>query len=86
MAEEETSSLSSFIIFAVGPFKAWPPTIGETATTGTLVFTRKEFISGIASMGQMLRKGYEGQIITSSRSLLRKQFCNIGAAFALSAP
>jgi len=50
-----TGRPSSAIIFAVGPFTARPPMIGDTATTGAAVAAIAVRSSGTARIGSMLR-------------------------------
>ena len=57
---------SSRMILAVGPLTARPPTTGETATTGAAQAASAARRPGSASIGSMLRYGFEGQITTAS--------------------
>ena len=64
MARFETSRPSSRIIFAVGPFTARPPTIGETPITGAPAARTASRIPGTARIGSMLMKGLDGHTTT----------------------
>src|SRR3546814_15794945 len=59
---------SSFIILAVGPFTALPPTIGDTAITGARDPANASLIPGTARIGSTLRNGLEGANSTASQS------------------
>src|SRR3546814_5710929 len=59
---------SSFIILAVGPFTALPPTIGDTAITGARDPANASLIPGTARIGSTRRNGLEGAISTASQS------------------
>ena len=77
---------SSAIIFAVGPFTARPPMIGDTAITGAAQSASPARTPGTARIGSMLMNGLDGQITTAlsreSASAARKSGC----ASAASAP
>ena len=66
MVRFETSSPRSRIIFAVGPFTARPPMMGETPTTGALAARIASLIPGTARIGSMLMKGLDGQTTTQA--------------------
>ena len=57
------------MIFAVGPLSAFPPTIGETATTGIDDDSMNDLISLIERIGSMLKYGFEGQTIMALKPL-----------------
>ena len=77
---------SSAIIFAVGPFTAWPPTIGETAITGARQAASAARRPGTARIGSMLMNGFDGQITTARSRSAASAASSAGCGRAVSAP
>jgi peptide/nickel transport system substrate-binding protein len=74
------------IIFAVGPLRARPATMGETATTGAPQDLSKAPMPETARIGSMLMKGFDGQITTASRLSLSSAAPRAGVKRASPAP
>src|SRR3546814_2290406 len=68
------------ISFAVGPFTALPPTMGETAITGASISSKALRMGATDHMGSMLRYGLEGVIRTVSAPNIASMTTGAGSA------
>ena len=73
-------------IFAVGPFTAFPPMIGDTATTGAVRAANASRTPGNARIGSTEMNGLDGQITIARNRGLPKASNSAGCARAPSAP
>src|SRR6185437_325374 len=76
----------SAMILAAGPFTAFPPTIGDTATTGAPLARNAARRLGTARIGSMLSQGFDGPMTMPARSGDDRAAMTAADACAVAAP